>query len=604
IEIENKSFVNSFGRVTRLRVFWDWNPALNPPIPDVNADLTDEVPVLNGKYSFAYTDFNNLPNRNFTIRMVAYSGEKCFTEKQIPVTIKGSPVVTFNTIPGICLDTENRSLLSLASQIDVTGITAGAGSFSGPGVNAGGLFSPYLVGAGDFPIQYTYTASNGCFDSKTQSIKVWPSPIADYSTSTLICEKNEITFTSTGNPVTGTLTGYEWIYSDNPLASFTQNINKKTFAAYGNYDVKHIVVTSNGCRDTLSRTIAINPLPIVDFALDKSICLPDGLAEFSNLTTTPDNKSMSYLWDYGDPGGNNQGTTAKGIHNYLQLKDYSVKLTSTIPATGCTNFITKTIQQLVDIFPQPEASITSQDFVCIGTPIDFKEVSDAKSGAASSITAWNWDFVFTSSTSKDPSYLFTKPGTYTVKMVATSDKGCKSNVASKSVTIHPFPEISAGPDINVLDNGQKQIMATAKGTDLVYAWSPPTYLSAVNVLQPVVVNPIEDMVYSLKVTGIGGCERTDKVKIFALKLIDPPNTFTPNGDGINDLWEIKNLNLYNDCVLEIYTPQGLRVYRTVNYSKPWDGTNNGKPLPAGTYYYVINTNSERKLLAGYVTILK
>lgn len=606
IEIVNKSAMAalSFGRITRVRVFWDWNPALNPPVPDANADFVDEVPLVDDKYSFPYTDFSNQPNKNYTIRMVAYSGEKCFTEKQIPVTIKGSPVVSFNPIPGICLDTEQRSVLNLASQVDVTGIPTGNGIFSGAGVSADGIFRPYLVGAGDFPIKYTFTSSNGCFDTLTQQIKVWPSPIADYTTSSLICEKNEITFTSTGNPVTGTLASYEWIYSDNPLTSFAQNINRKTFAAYGNYNVNHIVVTSNGCRDTLTRAIEINPNPIVDFALATSICLPDGLAEFTNLTSTPDNKSMSYLWNYGDPGGNNQGTTLKGTHNYLQLKDYAVKLISTVPSTGCKDSITKTIQPLVDIFPQPEASITSQDFVCIGTPIDFKEVTDTKAGTAASIKTWNWDFVFTSSTSKDPSYLFTKAGTYTVKMFATSDKGCKSNVASKSVIIHPFPEISAGPDINVIDNGQKQILATAKGTDLVYSWSPPTYLSATDVLQPIVLNPIDDIVYTLKVTGIGGCERTDKVKIFALKLIDPPNTFTPNGDGINDLWEIKNLNLYNDCVLEVYSPQGLRVYRTVNYSKPWDGTYNGKPLPTGTYYYVINTNSERKSIAGYVTLLK
>jgi gliding motility-associated-like protein len=606
IEIVNKSAMAalSFGRITRVRVFWDWNPALNPPVPDVNADFVDEVPLVDDEYSFPYTDFSNQPNKSYIIRMVAYSGEKCFTEKQIPVLIKGSPVVTFNSIPGICLDTEQRSVLNLASQVDVTGIAAGNGAFSGAGVSADGIFRPYLVGAGDFPIKYTFTSSNGCFDTLTQQIKVWPSPVADYSTSSLICEKNEITFTSTGNPVTGTLASYEWIYSDNPLTSFAQLSNNKTFAAYGIYDVKHIVVTSNGCRDTLTRAIEINPNPIVDFALANSICLPDGLAEFTNLTTTPDNKSMSYLWNYGDPGGNNQGATLKGIHNYLQLKDYTVKLISTVPSTGCKDSITKTIQPLVDIFPQPEANITSQDFVCIGTPIDFKEVTDTKAGAAASIKTWNWDFVFTSSTSKDPSYLFTKAGTYTVKMFATSDKGCKSNVASKSIVIHPFPEISAGPDINVIDNGQKQILATAKGENLVYTWSPPTYLSATDVLQPVVVNPVEDIDYTLKVTGIGGCERTDKVKIFALKLIDPPNTFTPNGDGINDVWEIKNLNLYNDCVIEIYSPQGLRVYRTVNYSKPWDGTLNGKPLPAGTYYYVINTNSERKSIAGYVTLLK
>lgn len=606
IEIVNKSAMAalSFGRITRVRVFWEWNPALNPPLPDIDADLTDEVPVLDKQYNNTYADFSNQSVRAYTIRMVAYSGESCFTEKLLPVTIKGSPVVSFDPIPGICLDTEQRSVLNLASQIDVNGLSPGNGVFSGPGVTADGMFRPYLVGAGDFPLKYTFTSSNGCFDTLTRFVKVWPSPIADYNTSTLICEKNEITFTSTANAVTGSLVDYKWIYSDNNGLSFTQNINNKTFTTFGNYDVTHIVVTSNGCRDTLIRPIEINPNPIVDFALSKSICLPEGLAEFNNLSTSPDNKSMSYLWNYGDPGGNNLATTAKGLHNYTLLKDYSIKLISTIPSTGCQDSITKSIQPLIDIFPEPTASINSQDFVCIGTPIDFNEVTDSRAGSASSIVTWNWDFVFASNNSKDPSYLFTKAGTYTVKMTATSDKGCKSNVATKSVTIHPFPEISAGPDINVLDNGQKQILATAKGTDLVYNWSPSTYLSATNVLQPLVLNPVEDIVYTLSVSGIGGCIRTDKVKIFALKLIDPPNTFTPNGDGINDLWEIKNLNLYNDCVLEIYTPQGLRVYRTVNYSKPWDGTYNGKPLPAGTYYYVINTNTERKSIAGYVTILK
>jgi gliding motility-associated-like protein len=606
IEILNKSAMaaQSFGRITRVRVFWDWNPALNPPLPDVDADLSDEDPVLDELYNNAYTDFNNASSKNYNIRMVAYSGESCFTEKLLQIPIQGSPAVNFNAIPGICLDTEQRSVSSLASQVDVSGVADGSGIFSGPGVASDGVFRPYLVGAGDYPIKYTFTSSNGCFDTLTQFIKVWPSPIANYSTSTLICEKNAITFTSTANSVTGTLAGYEWIYSDNLLSSFTQSSNQKIFDTYGNYDVKHIVVTSNGCRDTLNRAIEINPNPIVDFTLSKSICLPDGLAEFTNLTNTPDGKSMSYLWNYGDPGGNNLGTSANGTHSFLVLKDYQIKLISTIPSTGCKDSLTKVILPLVDLFPQPEASINSLDFVCVGTPIDFKEVSDTKSGSASSITSWNWDLVFTSSNSKDPNYLFRTPGTYTVKMTATSDKGCLSNLATKTVTIHPFPEMSAGPDINVLDNGQKQILATAKGTDLVYSWSPPTYLSATDILQPVVLNPLEDMVYSLKVTGIGGCERTDKVKIFALKLLDLPNTFTPNGDGVNDLWEIKNISLYNDCVVEIYTPQGLAVYRSVNYSKPWDGKYNGKPLPAGTYYYVINTNSERKSIAGYVTILK
>ncbi|MFM1794267.1 MAG: hypothetical protein RL642_652 [Bacteroidota bacterium] len=405
IEIVNKSAMAalSFGRITRVRVFWNWDPNLNPPVPDANADFIDEVPSLDEIYKNSYADFSNQASKNFTIRMIAYSGEKCFTEKQLQIPVKGSPVVSFSTIPGICLDTEQRSVSTLASQTDVSGVVAGTGVFSGPGVTGDGMFRPYLVGAGDYPIRYTFTSSNGCFDTLTQFIKVWPSPIADYTTTDLICEKNAITFTSSADPVIGSLAGYEWIYSDNSSLSFNQNVNLKTFAAFGNYEVKHIVVTSNGCRDTLIRPIQINPNPVVDFSLSNSICLPEGLAEFGNLTTTPDNKSMSYLWDYGDPGGNNQSATSKGSHNYNQLKSYAVKLISTIPSTGCKDSLTKTIEPLKDIFPQPEVNITSQDFVCIGTPIDFKEVSDSKAGSASLISSWDWDFVFASTKSKDTS---------------------------------------------------------------------------------------------------------------------------------------------------------------------------------------------------------
>lgn len=123
-------------------------------------------------------------------------------------------------------------------------------------------------------------------------------------------------------------------------------------------------------------------------------------------------------------------------------------------------------------------------------------------------------------------------------------------------------------------------------------------------MNPIVQNPLEDIVYTLSVTGIGGCTRTDRVAIRALKSILPPNTFTPNGDGINDYWDIKNLKLYEGSIIEIYSPQGQIVYRSVNYAKPWDGMLNGKQLPVGTYYYVINSNSERRLLSGYVTLLR
>lgn len=83
-----------------------------------------------------------------------------------------------------------------------------------------------------------------------------------------------------------------------------------------------------------------------------------------------------------------------------------------------------------------------------------------------------------------------------------------------------------------------------------------------------------------------------------------PNTFTPNGDGINDLWAIAGLNTYPNCTITIYNRYGVQLYFSKGYTKPWDGTDNGKALPVGTYYYVIDLNQHKPKVTGFVTIVR
>jgi gliding motility-associated-like protein len=94
------------------------------------------------------------------------------------------------------------------------------------------------------------------------------------------------------------------------------------------------------------------------------------------------------------------------------------------------------------------------------------------------------------------------------------------------------------------------------------------------------------------------------VKVSILEKFTIPNTFTPNGDGINDRWDILSLNQYPGCVVEVYNTIGQRIYRSVGYPTPWDGTMKGRKVPAGTYYYVIEPGSGEKRKAGYVTVLR
>jgi gliding motility-associated-like protein len=87
-------------------------------------------------------------------------------------------------------------------------------------------------------------------------------------------------------------------------------------------------------------------------------------------------------------------------------------------------------------------------------------------------------------------------------------------------------------------------------------------------------------------------------------IVTIPNAFTPNGDGINDLWDVSALQAYPGCTIFIYNRYGALVYHSVNYPKAWDGTINGKKLASGTYYYIIDLKNGKKPLSGPVTILQ
>jgi gliding motility-associated-like protein len=88
---------------------------------------------------------------------------------------------------------------------------------------------------------------------------------------------------------------------------------------------------------------------------------------------------------------------------------------------------------------------------------------------------------------------------------------------------------------------------------------------------------------------------------FALKV---PNTFTPNGDGINDTWDIKYLEYYPKSTVNIFNRWGQRLYSSIGYPIPWDGKYNGTALPSATYYYIIDLKSEQTVITGWVAIIK
>lgn len=188
--------------------------------------------------------------------------------------------------------------------------------------------------------------------------------------------------------------------------------------------------------------------------------------------------------------------------------------------------------------------------------------------------------------------------TYTVNVTDPST-GCFN---TSDVTITPYgAQISTTTPV-YLTQGQNINLHASGG--VTYQWWP-TY-QMFNSTSP---NPeVEiEQTYTYYVEGFdgNGCAGFDSVEVIIRSDSDLVfyNTFTPNGDGINDLWYVGNIFHYPNNDLYIYNRYGKQVYYSHGYVNQWDGKNNDQALPAATYYYILNTNTG-KIYRGSVTIIR
>ena len=592
IRITNSSYIDDFDNVARITIQWDSN--------DPNAVTTDEEPFRGKQYAFKYPNFQSPINRQSVITLRAFSGTdfSCSVPVSETITLHASPKVTFNEIPGICLDASPRLINTAAFD---PAVPSGF-KFSGKGVDANGLFNPSTSGDGTFSIQYMVTsASSSCRDSATQNITVWPLPTAAFDVADTTCAGQPIRFTSKSKANAGSLQDWYWDFGNGKTKDTTSgNPFTQVFGSFNTYIVSLKVKTNNGCTSAAEQiTVDVHPLPVPEFNLPE-VCLPAAKALFTNNTKLQDGSTtgISYLWDFGDLQNTLPGNMKDGQHTYLSKGPFHVKLVAT-STDACKDSVTQIFKT---IYEQPKAGISSIDSLCLG---DYVRLNDTSKTVNGNIATWFWDLGDgSSSTQQHPRHRYTSAGSFKISHFMKSSIGCYSDTISKTIAVFDYPKIDAGPDLMVLDDGQKRMESTASGTIVSYFWEPPLYLSDVDSLQPLIIKPRLDQEYKLTVTGRGGCISTDFMKMTVQRLPQPPNTFTPNGDGINDTWGIRFLDQYPGALIEVYSASQQLVYRNVGYTKPWDGTMNGKPAPAGTYYFVIDTRNRRGKLSGYVTILR
>ena len=585
------------GVITKVEIWWD-----NLGSPSVK--FTDDDPKAGETYRHLYPNFQSPLTKTYQIRFRAFSGGVCTNDRTETITLNAAPKVRFTAMPNICFDAPAYQITE-ATEI---GAVPGSGVFSGPGVSASGIFNPAAAGTGVHTIKYRFTSTTGgCADSITQTIKVWERALADFSvTTTPTCEKQAVTFTDRSTSAEGAITQWRWDFGDGTPLILRSNATPftHTFVAYGTYSVSLTVVTANGCVSASKTTIVnIEPLARPAFSFPPVSCLPNAVIPFTNLSTVPNAlpSSLTYLWDFGDPGSGpvNSSTQQDPAHTYANLGPFNVKLQATTSA-GCVHDTTIILNTL---HPQPIASFsTSTVDVCLGGAIQFTNTSDPADGTLQTL---HWDLKDgTTPGTQSFAHTYTMTGIYDVTLYIMNSFNCKSTVFTKPVSVNPIPVADAGPDRVMLDGGQLTINANATNANgLTYAWTPATALNDPSLLRPT-ASPASDTRYLLTVTSDKGCVDTSSMFLKVLYKPIIPNTFTPNGDGYNDKWEIQYIESYPGALIEVYNTTGQLIFRSIGYNNPWDGTMNGKQLPVGTYYYVVDPKNGRSKIPGYVTIIR
>jgi len=200
--------------------------------------------------------------------------------------------------------------------------------------------------------------------------------------------------------------------------------------------------------------------------------------------------------------------------------------------------------------------------------------------------------------STQPYYNASTQGIISVEI--TDQYGCKRS-DNLFVTVHPLPRVDIGDDVSLC--GTESLIMDAGSDGAVYNWSTGETTREITVYEG------EKTIW-VNVSDIFDCENSDTINILPCSSAeffkDMPTAFTPNDDGINDVWRIPQLQAFPQAVVEIFDRWGNLVYRSEpGYSTPWDGTFRGRKLPMDSYYFTISLNSgNMEPLVGTVTLIR
>jgi len=514
---------------------------------------------------------------------------------QVPVTGSDTIHVTKSYVNFIAAD----STTCLGTAVAFTDSTTGNASIAAWRWNFGdgdtsALQNPthLYTSQGAYTVKLTVTNVDGCKDSLTKPgyIKINASPDAGIIGDTSSCVPASLTFSGNLLQADTSILTWQWHFG-NGNTSDLENPLAQQYNAAGSFPLQLIVSATNGCNDTINKTILIHPLPTTDAGSYAAVCMN---APLQLQATGAD----SYTWS---PSTYLSCTNcANPVATPADTISYFV--------TGSTIYGCQTTDSVfININKKFILTVTpTSDSICTGQSVQL-----TASGADNYI--WTPATGLNNPLSDNP--VASPDSTVIYKVVGHDNSNCFSDSANVNITVFPYPTVIAGTPKNILQ-GETVTLTPQYSSDIAtWMWAPPDGLSCINCADPI-ASPGSATTYTITVTNLIGCSSTDTISVNVLLPCEGtvyiPSAFTPNGDGKNDVFYPLGNNIAVVKSMLIFDRFGEKIFERLNFaandaSQGWDGTYKGQQSNIGSYVYIIEVECDNNIIStfkGNVTLIR
>jgi gliding motility-associated-like protein len=461
-----------------------------------------------------------------------------------------------------------------------------------------------LINTSIYPIQFVYTIIPTAFNCSGQPFTytvtvnpVVPTPVANSNTP--VCVGSTIHLTTPIMPGAS----YLWT-GPNGYTSIAQNPDIANVSA-ANAGTYTLIAAVNGCNSQpVNVAVAVNNPPVAVAGLDQTVCIS---VQSVSLSGNVSGGTITGMWTTAGTGTfspSNNVLDAQYIPSNADKAAGSVKLT--LSSTSKDDCNISSSGMTINFGPVPAVIAGKDQDVCSQSAAVKLRGKMLITGACQWSTSGTGTFSPSDgqlNTDYIPTAADIQQGSVMLTLLAVGADSCYMPTDTLKIKFIPPPTVNAGGTRYVLRDRTITLHPVVSDDTVQYLWSPNANINDVTVKNPIVTGDI-DRTYTLMITDSRGCVSQSETFVKVSPKISVDNTFTPNGDGVNDVWNITGLIAYTDATVDIFTRYGQKIFHSLGYPKAWDGTYNSQPVPVGVYYYVIDTKVNDQVLSGYVTVLK